>query len=146
MTSHERLGRYVSGLVDFEAIVRTGVSAGISQATGTPKEWGGGAEGYGLRMGNTFAQHVIRGTLQYGISAALHEDNRYFVSRQSSFSRRTMYAVKSTFFARHDNGVQAFSFSRGCAWCGGHFFRRETWCSTYSRFSTGHLPGSTRIG
>jgi hypothetical protein len=74
MTSHERLGNYVSGLGSFESLVRAAASAGIAQATGTPKEWGGGAEALGERIGNAFAQHVIRGTLQYGISASLHED------------------------------------------------------------------------
>src|SRR5436190_15712152 len=68
MTSHERLGAYVSGLGSCESIIRAAASAGIAQASGTPKEWGGGAEGYGYRIGNAFAQHVIRDTVQYGIA------------------------------------------------------------------------------
>jgi hypothetical protein len=112
MTSHERLGAYVAGLASPEAFLRSAASAGMAQASGTPKEWGGGAQGFGERMGNAFAQHVIRGTLQYGLSATLHEDNRYFASRETGFFRRTKYAVKSTFLARHDNGSQSFSFSR----------------------------------
>jgi hypothetical protein len=112
MTSHERLGNYVTGLGSFEAVVRSAASAGIAQATGTPEEWGGGTEGFGFRVGNAFAQHVIRDTIQYGIASTLHEDNRYFVSGESGFLHRTMYAVKSTFLARHDNGGQSFSFSR----------------------------------
>jgi hypothetical protein len=112
MTSHERLGAYVSGLGSRESVFRAAASAGIAQASLTPKEWGGGAEGYGFRMGNAFAQHVIRDTIQYGIAARLHEDNRYFVSGETGFFRRTKYALKSTFFARHDNGSQSFSFSR----------------------------------
>jgi hypothetical protein len=112
LTSHERLGNYVSGLGSLEAVVRSAASAGIAQAGGTPKEWGGGAEGFGYRIGNAFAQHVIRDTVQYGISATLHEDNRYFVSGETGFFRRTKYALRSTFLARHDNGSQSFSFSR----------------------------------
>ena len=83
MTSHERLGNYVSGLGSPEAIIRAAASAGIAQAGGTPREWGGGAEGFGYRIGNAFAQHVIRDTVQYGIAATLHEDNRYFVSGET---------------------------------------------------------------
>ena len=112
MTSHERLGNYVAGLGSVEAVVRSAASAGIAQASLTPKEWGGGAEGFGLRIGNAFAQHVIRDTVQYGIAATLHEDNRYFVSGETGFFRRTKYVVRSTFLARHDNGSQSFSFSR----------------------------------
>jgi hypothetical protein len=125
MSSQERLGNYVSGLVDYESVVRAAASAGISQASGTPKEWGGGAEGFGERVGNAYAEHVIRRTLQYGISAALHEDNRYFVSGQTGFFRRTKYAVKSTFLARHDNGSQSFSFSRFGGAAGSAFISRE---------------------
>ena len=124
MTSHERLGAYVAGLASPEAFLRSAASAGMAQASGTPKEWGGGAQGFGERMGNAFAQHVIRDTLQYGISATLHEDNRYFVSRETGFLRRTKYAVKSTFLARHDNGTQSFSFSRMGGAAGSAFISR----------------------
>jgi len=112
MTRSERLSNYLVGIADGESFIRAAASAGIAQAKGTPKEWGGGAEGFGERMGNAYAQHVIHRTLLYGISAALHEDNRYFVSGQAGFFRRTKYAVKSTLLARHDNGSQSFSFSR----------------------------------
>ena len=125
MTSHERLGAYVSGLASPEAFLRSAASAGIAQASGTPQEWGGGAQGFGERMGNAFAQHVIRGTVQYGLSAALHEDNRYFPSRETGFFRRAKYAVKSTFLARRDNGSQSFSFSRIGGAAGSAFISRE---------------------
>ena len=135
MTSHERLGLYVTGLASPEAFLRSAASAGIAQASGTPKEWGGGAEGYGYRIGNAFAQHVIRDTLAYGISATLHEDNRYFVSKETGFFRRTKYAVKSTFLARHDNGSQSFSFSRIGSAGGSAFISRA--CEPYSKTTAG---------
>jgi hypothetical protein len=112
MTRSERFSRYLLGLVDVESILRSAASAGIRQAENSPKEWGGGAEAYGERVGNGFAEHIINRTVQYGMAAALHEDNRYFVSGQTGFFRRTKYAIKSTLLARHDNGNQYFSFSR----------------------------------
>ena len=124
MTRYERLGNYATGLVDYESLFNSLAAAGISQATNTPKEWGGGAEAYGKRLGNTFAQHVIRRTLQYGISAALHEDNRYFLSKETGFLHRTKYAVMSTLLARHDNGSRSFSFSRIGGAAGGAFIAR----------------------
>jgi hypothetical protein len=124
MTRSERLSNYLVGIADGESLIRAAASAGIAQAKGTPKEWGGGAEGYGERMGNAYAQHVIHRTLQYGISAALHEDNRYFVSGQTGFLRRTKYAVVHTLLARHDNGSQSFSFSRVGSAAGSAFISR----------------------
>lgn len=125
MTRYERLGNYVAGLGNYEAVLTAAAGAGLSQATNTPKEWGGGAEAYGERVGNIYAQHVIRGTLEYGISAALHEDNRYFASGETGFFRRTKYAVMSTFLARHDNGSRSFSFSRIGGSAGSAFISRE---------------------
>jgi hypothetical protein len=125
MTRQERLGKYVTGLVSPVSFVNAAAAAGISQASNTPKEWGGGAEAYGKRVGNVFAQHVIRDTLEYGASAALHEDNRYFASGETGFLRRTKYALMSTFLARHDNGSRSFSFSRIGSSAGAAFISRE---------------------
>ncbi len=124
MTRSERLRRYLTGLVNAEAVVRAASSAGLRQAENSPKEWGGGAEGYGERFGDAFAQHVIRKTLEYGASAVLHEDNRYFPSGQKGFFHRTGYAVASTFLARHDNGKRYFSFSHLGSAAGSAFISR----------------------
>jgi hypothetical protein len=43
MTRSERLSNYVAGLGNYEAVVTAVGGAGLSQATNTPKEWGGGA-------------------------------------------------------------------------------------------------------
>ncbi len=124
MTRSDRLRNYLVSLAGYQSILEAAASAGISQANHTPKEWGEGAEGYGKRFGNAYAQNAIERTLQYGISTALHEDNRYFVSGQTGFFRRTKYAIKSTFFARHDNGDQSFSFSRIGSAAGSAFISR----------------------
>jgi hypothetical protein len=111
LTSSQRFDNYLGGLASVESVLRSAAAAGIHQAEGSPQEWGQGAQGYGERFGSSFAQHVINRTVRYSISAALHEDNRYFASSQTGFFRRTRYAIKSTFLARHDNGNQYFSFS-----------------------------------
>jgi hypothetical protein len=54
----------------------------------------------------------------------LHEDNRYFVSGQTGFLRRTKYAIVSTLLARNDNGTQSFSFSRVGSAAGASFISR----------------------
>jgi hypothetical protein len=125
MTRSERFSSYLAGLADPEAIVRAAAIAGVSQASSTPKEWGGGAEAYGKRIGNAYAEHFIHRTLQYGISAALHEDNRYFASGETAFFRRTKYVIASTFLARHDNGSRSLSFSRFGSAAGEAFISRE---------------------
>jgi len=125
MTRYERFENYATGLVSLESIFTSAAGAGIEQAVNSPKEWGGGAEAYGWRVGNVFAQHVIRETLQYGLSATLHEDNRYFASQLNGFFPRVKYAVMSTLLARRDNGSRTFSFSRIGGAAGGAFISRE---------------------
>ena len=112
MTRSERFRNYLVRIAGPQPFITAAAAAGISQAEDTPKEWRGGAERYGKRIGDAYAQQFIRGTLEYGISAALHEDNRYFKSGQTGFLRRTKYAIVSTLLARHDNGNTYFSFSR----------------------------------
>jgi hypothetical protein len=124
MTRTERLRQYLTGLVDPESILRVAASSGIRQAENSPKEWGGGAEAYGERFGEAFAQHVIRRTLQSGTAAALHEDNRYFASGETGFFRRAKYAIASTFLARHDNGDRYLSISRLGGAAGSSFISR----------------------
>jgi hypothetical protein len=125
MTRSERLSRYLLGLSDVESVFRSAATAGFAQASNTPKEWKGGAEGYGKRVGNSYAEHVLNRTLQHGIAAVLHEDNRYFVSGDSGVLRRTKYAVASTFLARHDNGSRFISFSRFAGAAGASFISRQ---------------------
>lgn len=142
MTSSERLRQYMLSLTSTESVFRAASSAGIRQAENSPKEWGGGAEGYGFRVGDAFAQHVIRGTLQYGVSAMLHEDNRYFHSGETGFFRRAKYAVKSTFMARHDNGQQYLSASRLSGAVGTSFISR-VW---QPRSTNSAGDGAVRLG
>jgi hypothetical protein len=124
MTRSERLRSYVRSISDGESVLLAAASAGIRQAENSPKEWHGRAEGFGYRVGDAYAQHVIRRTLQYGASSVLHEDNRYFASGDTGFLRRAKYAVASTFLARRDNGQRQISFSRLGGAAGASFISR----------------------
>lgn len=112
LTSSERWRSYFVGAFGPEAILRAAAGGGISQWEGTPREWRGGAEAYGDRVGNIFAEHVIRKTLESGAAAALHEDNRYFRSTETGFWKRSKHAIGSVFVARNEAGRQHFAYSR----------------------------------
>jgi hypothetical protein len=142
LTSSERFSRYLLGIGDIESITRVAASSGIVQAAHTPKEWGRDAGGYGQRLGNAFAQHFIQRTLQYGMSAALHEDNRYFASGQTGFFRRARYAILSPLLARHDDGSRSVSFSHIGGAAGGAFISRA-W---QPRSTTSAGDGATTFG
>ncbi len=146
MTRGERFRNYLVRVAGPQPFITAAAAAGISQAEDTPKEWGGGAEGYGKRIGNAYAQQFIRGTLEYGVSAALHEDNRYFVSGQTGFFRRIKYAIMSTLLARHDNGDQSFSFSRVGSAAGAAFISRAWQPRSTTTAGDGAVSFSISIG
>ncbi len=112
MTQAERFHRFVKSTFSPESLLTGAAGAGITQWEHSPKEWPEGAEGYGMRFGNSYAQRIIRHTLEYGASSLLHEDNRYFHSGKFGFGPRLKYAVASTFLARRDDGTRCLSFSR----------------------------------
>jgi len=124
LTASERLGLYLKTTYGPASIVRSAAGAGISQWSDSPKEWKEGAEAYGERFGNAYAMHVIRGTLEYGASAILREDNRYVRSLDTGFWRRTRHAIASTFVARNDAGHGHFAYSRFGGALGSAFISR----------------------
>ena len=67
---------------------------------------------------------MIRGTLEYGASALLHEDNRYVPSLDTGFLKRTRHAIASTFVARNDAGHEHFAYSRFGSAFGAAFISR----------------------
>jgi len=124
MTRSERLRNYLSGTFGPASIARAAATAGFGQLNDSPKEWGQGGQGYADRLGNAYAKHIIRRTLEYGAASALHEDDRYLPSGEKGFWNRTKYAVSSTFLARRENGQRTFAFARMGGAAGAAFISR----------------------
>jgi hypothetical protein len=124
ITGGERLRWYLKATVSPLSFVTSAASAGWGQWRDRPKEWREGTEGYGSRFASSYGEHVVRETLAFGTSSALHEDNRYIRSGESDFQPRIRYAVGSTFLARRDNGSRRLSFSRIGAFAGAALISR----------------------
>jgi hypothetical protein len=120
--------------------------AGILQGIGTPAEWGGGAAGYGKRLASTLACSGIHGALAFGLDSALHEDPRYFRSRDSGFWTRTRHAVRGTILTRTDAGGETFSVWRFGSAYGAAFLSNEWYPARLDTIRLGFLQGSLRLG
>lgn len=85
--------------------------AAIYQAGGTP-DYGGGVEGYGKRVGDEyasdFADVMVGGAV---LPALLHQDPRYFYKGTGTKRARLMYAIRSAFLCRGDNGKTQMNYS-----------------------------------
>jgi len=124
MTQSERNHFYYKSMVNPFTFVKAGLSAGIDQWNDKPTEWGQGVAGYGKRYGNILGQYWVQKTVTYGLSSALHEDNRYFNSGKHGFWPRVAYALESGILARHDNGTRHISISQIGGTAAGAFVAR----------------------
>ena len=125
MPQAERLRYYFKSTFSVESVLSSAAGAGISQWENSPSEWGQGAEGYARRLGNSYAVHIMQGTLMYGSSSILHEDNRYIPSGETAFGRRLKYSIASSFLARKDDGTRRLSYSRLGSYLATAFISRE---------------------
>jgi hypothetical protein len=76
----------------------------LDQATGSPAQWGGGFQGYGLRVASRTGSAILQGTVQAPLAAILHEDVRYIASNDRRAKRRALHAVAYSFLTFNDHG------------------------------------------
>jgi hypothetical protein len=87
--------------VVFAAVAFT---AGAEQAGDTPN-YGGGAKGYGQRMGALYANGFTDIMVGEAIlPSVLHQDPRYFYQGTGTKRSRAFHAVSNAFIAKGDNG------------------------------------------
>jgi hypothetical protein len=124
LSQRERTNIYWKTMINPLGYVKAGFSAGIDQWNDKPPEWEQGASGYGKRFANILGQYSIQRTVTFGLSSALHEDNRYFNSGKKGFWPRTGYALASGVLARHDDGSRHISISQLGGVAAGAFLSR----------------------
>lgn len=112
LTQRERTQIYLKTMVNPLGYFKAGFSAGIDQWKDKPEEWEQGASGYGKRFANIVGQYSIQRTVTFGLSSAIHEDNRYFNSGRRGFWPRVGYSMASGILARHDDGTRHISVSQ----------------------------------
>jgi hypothetical protein len=76
----------------------------LDQTTNSPRQWGGGPRGYGLRLASRAGSSMIQGTVQAPVAALLHEDVRYIYSGQHGFKRRAVHAIVFSFVTYNSEG------------------------------------------
>lgn len=112
LTREERFRMYVRRTYGPGSTFSAAAVAGFEQWMNTPGEWGYGGRGYRKRFESAYATHIIQGTVEYGASALLQEDNRYRRSLEPGVWRRSRHAIMSAFESTDDAGRQHVSYSR----------------------------------
>jgi hypothetical protein len=86
-------------------------AAGIQQAYGTPREWGQGADSFGVRVASNFGIALTTTTARYTLAEVFREDTLYYRCSCKGALPRLSHALISTITARRgDDGHRVFSF------------------------------------
>ena len=110
-TESEKLHNFVFDAVGPYPFIGAAGAAGISQAHGTPREWGQGWDAYGVRVASAFGIALTTTGTRYALAEVFREDTLYYRCDCKGFLPRFGHALISTVTARRgDDGHREFSF------------------------------------
>ncbi len=86
--------------------------AGAEEYQGIYPGYGTGFSGFGKRFAAQYANDITSRMIGSAVLPSLfHQDPRYFYKGTGSIRSRALYAIKSAFICRGDNGKNEFDFS-----------------------------------
>ena len=112
LTSKEKFEGWAHHTYSADMLMGTVFDTLILQATGAYRDYGGGMSGFTKRYGTQLLSNEA-GSLfgRWFFPTVLHQDPRYFPSRQTNIFDRMAYAVSRTVITRSDNGNNVFNSS-----------------------------------
>jgi hypothetical protein len=122
-----RMQAYLKSLVSPTAILANVLIAGYDEGRNWPHEWGRTGTGFEKRVGSQFAQYFLDNTIELGVSAALHEDNRYVRVGKGSFIRRFGNVAKSTVVVASTKGGQTVALGKIAGAYGSWAIASQVW-------------------
>jgi hypothetical protein len=112
ITAHQKFVIASKDSFDYPLVILAGAFAGLGQLTNQHPQFRQGMEGYGLRLGTSYADQAMGNMMTEGIfPSLLHEDPRYFRRGTGSIASRTRYALSRIFVTRTDSGGTRFNYS-----------------------------------
>ncbi len=112
LTSKEKFEGWAHHTYSADMLLGTVFDTLILQATGAYRDYGGGMGGFSKRYGTQLLSNEA-GSLfgRWLFPTILHQDTRYYPSRQTNIFDRMAYAVSRTVITRSDNGNNVFNSS-----------------------------------
>jgi hypothetical protein len=130
----------------FRGFLGAGFGAGIAQAEGRPKEWGGGATGFADRYASAFGTNLSRQAIAFGVESAMHEDPRYFPSEDKAFGARMKSVLIQTVTVRTDSGTRQIAYGRICGAFGAGELSNAWQPRSTASFGDGLQRGAIMLG
>jgi hypothetical protein len=147
VTSQSIGKRYVKHTFTPSSEVRSVAGAGIQQARNNPREWGGGFSGFGKRLASGFGEHVVKGTIEFGVATVRHEELGYRPSNRQGFGPRLKYALASTVVThKTTTGKPTFASGRVSGAFGSGFISRSWMPARFHTVASGAATGGILLG
>ena len=145
-TERPAAARYVRHTFGKSSLIRSGAGAAIQQARNNPREWGRGGAGFGKRLASGFGEHAIKGTIEFGVATARHEELGYRPSGKQGFGPRLKYALMSTVVTRKTTtGKKTFASGRVSGAMGSGFVSRLWMPTRFHTISSGVATGGVLL-
>lgn len=112
MTSREKFEGWAHHTYSADMLIGTVFDTVILQATGAYRDYGGGMQGFTKRYGTQLLSNEA-GSLfgRWLFPTILHQDTRYYPSKQTNVFDRMAYAASRAVITRSDNGNNVFNSS-----------------------------------
>jgi hypothetical protein len=147
LDGHERFARWLHEDGGSPSIhLNVMMLASISEAAGTPPEWGRGIEGYARREGSEYGQYTIGTSIHEGMAALTGTDPRYFPCGCSGLWRRSAHAIKMTFLTYNRNGHEVPDMAQLAGAYGGPMVAKLWYPAHYSPLVQGVQFGNIEVG
>jgi hypothetical protein len=105
LSSKQKFELATRSITDPVTFLLVGAASGVEQARDTFPGYGQGAKGYAKRYGAGYADDAIARMLGSAVlPSLLHQDPRYFYRGTGSIKTRAVYAIRSAFITKADNG------------------------------------------
>jgi hypothetical protein len=139
---------YGKSVVGRGALLRSGASAGFSQLTNSPHEWGRGGSGFGKRFGSSLATSAIGHGIHMGVGSILHEENSHYVRvNQPGFMPKFKSAAEQTFWVKHKNSNKRYpAYGRMSGAFGSGLISRAWMPARLHTVSSGVATGGVALG
>ncbi len=105
LDAKQKYGLALHSILDPFAFVGAAIVAGVQQERNTYPGYGDDAAAYGKRYGAAYATQAAARVIGSAVLPSIfHQDPRYFYKGSGSTKSRALYAIRSTFVTRGDNG------------------------------------------
>jgi hypothetical protein len=111
-TASDKFHLFIRDIYDPFGLTGEGFQALYNQATGQPREYGGGMDGYGKRFGAVVGTDVAGeffGTWLF--PSIMRTDPRYFRMARGNVGKRAVYALTRVLITKKDSGGNTFNWA-----------------------------------